>query len=138
MGSTRTDLLETLSTDSDALKDLATSFRNRLRTVDVVTFYETQLTPPLSKLVRSYTLHHIAAISQSDSFVQVVDKTSAIMDVLSEEPIPLFANHLTMCRFSGETQEYKSVSGALQRLARKAHAERQGQRRKSISSERCT
>jgi hypothetical protein len=52
-GTTRTDLLNTLSADSDALKDLATSFRNRLRNLEIVTFYETEITPPLAQLVRT-------------------------------------------------------------------------------------
>jgi len=53
LGTTRTDLLDTLSIDSDALKDLATSFRNRLRNLEIVTFYETEVTPPLAQLVRT-------------------------------------------------------------------------------------
>jgi hypothetical protein len=55
-GTTRTDLLNTLSADSDALKDLATSFRNRLQSLEVVTFYETEITPPLAQLVRTLRL----------------------------------------------------------------------------------
>lgn len=50
-GNTRTDLLNTLSSDSEALKNLATSFRNRLRDLDIVTFYETETTAPLAQLV---------------------------------------------------------------------------------------
>lgn len=56
-GTTRTDFLNTLSADSDALKDLATSFRNRLRNLEIVTFYETEITPPLAELVRTPTPH---------------------------------------------------------------------------------
>lgn len=50
-GKTRTDLLKTLTADSDALKDLAVSFRNRLDNIDVVTFLETMIVPPLPDLV---------------------------------------------------------------------------------------
>lgn len=56
-GTTRTDLLNTLSADSDALKDLATSFRNRLRNLEIVTFYETEITPPLAEVVRTLVPH---------------------------------------------------------------------------------
>lgn len=56
-GTTRTGLLNTLSADSNALKDLATSFRNRLRNLEIVTFYETEITPPLAELVRTPAPH---------------------------------------------------------------------------------
>jgi len=117
-GTTRIDLLNTLSTDSEALKSLATSFRNRLQKLQIVTFYETETTPPLTQLV--------------------VDKPSAIMDIANEEIIPLFANHLTMCRYPGETQEYDAVSKPLKRLARKAHISQQARKMSTTeSSDRC-
>lgn len=60
------------------------------------------------------------------------------MDSVNEEIIPLYANHLTMCRFAGETKEYKAVSSAILRQARKAHRERQARMRPtSVSSDRC-
>ncbi|KAF2195851.1 ankyrin [Zopfia rhizophila CBS 207.26] len=99
-GTTRTDLLRTLIADSESLKDIAISFRNRLDNLDVVTFLETMTTPPLSDLV--------------------VDRHSAIMEIRDEEIIPLYANHLSMCRFEGKNQEYTVVSNAICRLARKA------------------
>jgi hypothetical protein len=52
-GTTRTDLLKTLAADSESLKDLAISFRNRLDRIEVVTFLETMVMSPLSDLVRS-------------------------------------------------------------------------------------
>lgn len=50
-GIARIDVQDTLSSDSDALKILATSFRKRLQNLRIVTFYETEITPPLAELV---------------------------------------------------------------------------------------
>jgi len=114
----RIDVRDTLSIDSDALKILATSFRNRLQNLRIVTFYETEITPPLTQLI--------------------VDKALAIMDTANEETIPLFADHLTMCRYPGETQEYDAVSKPIKRLARKAHRNLQARKNStSASSNRC-
>jgi hypothetical protein len=51
-GSIRDDLLTTLGSNSQVLSDLAISARNRLRNLEIVTFYETQTMPGLSELVR--------------------------------------------------------------------------------------
>jgi hypothetical protein len=51
-GSTRVDLLKTLSANSESLKDLASTFRRRLNNLKIVTFYETETYPPLSYMVR--------------------------------------------------------------------------------------
>jgi hypothetical protein len=51
-GSIRDDLLTTLGSNSQALSDLAISSRNRLRNLEIVTFYETETMPGLSELVR--------------------------------------------------------------------------------------
>ena len=50
-GIARIDVRDTLSTDSDALKILAASFKNRLHNLQIVTFYETEITPPLAQVV---------------------------------------------------------------------------------------
>ena len=50
-GIARIDVRDTLSTDSDALKILAATFKNRLYNLRIVTFYETEVTPPLAQLV---------------------------------------------------------------------------------------
>jgi len=50
-GDTKTHLLDTLSANSSALKDIAMSFRNRSRDLKIVTFYETETTPPVGQLV---------------------------------------------------------------------------------------
>jgi hypothetical protein len=51
-GSIRDDLLTSLVSDSEELTDLAVSSRNRLRNLEIVTFYETETMPGLSELVR--------------------------------------------------------------------------------------
>jgi hypothetical protein len=48
----RTELLEHLRRNSDALRDLLISARHRLESLSVMTFYENRVTPPLSSLVR--------------------------------------------------------------------------------------
>ncbi|CAO2658177.1 Nn.00g074370.m01.CDS01 [Neocucurbitaria sp. VM-36] len=99
-GVTRTDILKTLTADSESLKDLSLSFRNRLDKIDVVTFLETMPVPPLSDLI--------------------VNRHSAIMEIRNEEIIPMYSDHVGMCRFGGKSQEYGAVSNALIRLARVA------------------
>jgi hypothetical protein len=59
-GSVRDDLLTTLGSNSQALSDLAISSRNRLRNLEVVTFYETETMPGLSELVRLQPEEHIS------------------------------------------------------------------------------
>ncbi|KAF2705809.1 hypothetical protein K504DRAFT_484184 [Pleomassaria siparia CBS 279.74] len=100
-GLVRDDLLTTLGSNSQALSDLAVSSRNRLRNLEVVTFHETEAMPGLSELV--------------------VDKHSAIMEIPGEEIIPLFANHRTMCRFEGVTDDgYSYALKTIKRLTRTA------------------
>ncbi|KAF2279455.1 uncharacterized protein EI97DRAFT_492076 [Westerdykella ornata] len=99
--SIRDDLLTTLGSNSQALSDLAISSRNRLRNLEIVSFYETETMPGLAELV--------------------VDQHSAIMEIPGEYIIPLFANHRTMCRFEGATDDgYTYALAALKRLARTA------------------
>lgn len=49
--STRTDLLETLKSNSDELKRLATDFRNQAMGIKIVSCYKINITPPLKALV---------------------------------------------------------------------------------------
>ncbi|ETS79976.1 hypothetical protein PFICI_07505 [Pestalotiopsis fici W106-1] len=101
---TRTDLLGHLGENSQALRELASSFRHRLCNLEVVTFYETQPIPPLSSLV--------------------VERSSSILDIPQEDIIPLYENHRDICRFSGHTTSYKAVSSALRRIVTRAEAKR--------------
>ncbi|KAI0598549.1 hypothetical protein F4775DRAFT_592269 [Biscogniauxia sp. FL1348] len=113
----RTDLLNHLNYDSSVLQDLFLSSRNRLQNMAVVSFYETEPTPPLSSLI--------------------VDRTSSILGIPREDIIPLYENHRDMCRFPGETGSYKAVSRALRRIASQSRDVRQTFERPSThSSER--
>ncbi|OIW34693.1 hypothetical protein CONLIGDRAFT_658495 [Coniochaeta ligniaria NRRL 30616] len=94
----RTDLLDYLNSDSKVLRDLAVSVRNRLQDLTVVSFYETEALSPLSAMI--------------------VDQASSVLSIPREEVIPLYANHRDICRFDGETHDYKTVSKALRRIAR--------------------
>ncbi|KAI0188050.1 hypothetical protein EV127DRAFT_435338 [Xylaria flabelliformis] len=95
-GIIRTDLLEHLNYDSNVLHELTLAARNRLENMTIVSFHETEPTPPLSVLI--------------------VDRTSAIMGIVHEDVIPLYANHRDICRFPGETEACKSVCRALRRI----------------------
>lgn len=53
--------------------------------------------------------------------IQIVDQHSAIMEIPGEDIIPLFANHKTMCRFAGATDDgYIYAFKAINRLAKTA------------------
>ncbi|KAM5521100.1 ankyrin repeat protein [Fusarium oxysporum f. sp. phaseoli] len=93
----RTDLLNHLIYDSDALQDLNMSARNRLGNICVVSCYEDKPTAPLSSLI--------------------VNRASATLGIPNEEPIPMFEDHKSISRFSGETESYKKLAGALRRIA---------------------
>jgi hypothetical protein len=54
-GTVRDDLLTTLGSNSQTLSDLAVSSRNRLRDLEIVTFFEREKMPGLSKLVHFST-----------------------------------------------------------------------------------
>ncbi|KAH6873842.1 hypothetical protein B0T10DRAFT_234496 [Thelonectria olida] len=93
----RTDLLSHLIYDSDALQDLSMSARNRLGNISVVSCYENKPTAPLSSLI--------------------VNRASATLEIPNEEPIPMFEDHKSICRFSGETESYMKLARALRRIA---------------------
>ncbi|KAH7113664.1 ankyrin repeat-containing domain protein [Dactylonectria estremocensis] len=98
---TRTELLDYLSRNSDALQDLLVSVRHRLHNVSVVSFYETQATAPLSFLI--------------------VDRASAQLGLSNEDPIPLYEDHRSICRFASETSSsYMAVAKALRRIVRQS------------------
>ncbi|KAF2848626.1 hypothetical protein T440DRAFT_500299 [Plenodomus tracheiphilus IPT5] len=114
-GSVRADLLTTLESNSEALGELAVSSRNRLRNLEIGTFHETQTMPGLSELV--------------------VEKHSAIMENPDEEIIPLYANHRTMCRFEGVTDNgYIYALRIIKRLAEKALKNREMSKKSNRTS----
>ncbi|CEI40386.1 unnamed protein product [Fusarium venenatum] len=99
----RTDLLQTLIYDSDALHGLTLSARNRLGNIHVVSFYETL---PLPMGPWSSSL--------------VVSPASAVLGIPFEEVIPMPEDHRTICRFPGETESYPKVARTLRRIATKS------------------
>ncbi|SPO02536.1 uncharacterized protein DNG_05209 [Cephalotrichum gorgonifer] len=113
-GIIRTDLLDGLNHDSPALQDLILSAKHRLKNIAVVTFYETEPMLPRSSLV--------------------VDFKSSILGIDNEDVNPLFADHRDICRFSGETQNYKAVSRAIRRIALRSQIEREPLKRASTRS----
>ncbi|PNP78173.1 hypothetical protein FNYG_08490 [Fusarium nygamai] len=92
----RTDLLNNVIYDSDALQDLTMSARVRLGSISVVSCFETEPTPPLSSLI--------------------VSRASATLSLPNEEPIPMSEDHKTICRFSGETESYLKIARAIRRI----------------------
>ncbi|PTB38647.1 hypothetical protein M441DRAFT_145727 [Trichoderma asperellum CBS 433.97] len=98
----RTDLLNHLIYDSDALQKLSTSARNLLGNISVVSCYENNPAAPLSTLV--------------------VNHASATLGIPNEELIPMFEDHRSICRFPGETESYKKLAKALRRIASQAAA----------------
>ncbi|KAH9204036.1 Alpha/Beta hydrolase protein [Leptodontidium sp. 2 PMI_412] len=91
VGSTRTDLLETLKTNSDELQRLATDFRNQAVGIKIVSCYEMNITPPLKALI--------------------VNKQTGTLDFPGEARVPMEGcNHNEVCRFSAqEDTNYQNV-----------------------------
>ncbi|KAK5994802.1 Vegetative incompatibility HET-E-1-like protein [Cladobotryum mycophilum] len=114
----RTGLLDHLTRDSSVLQELLLSARNRFRNIAVVSFYETEPTPPLSTLV--------------------VNRASSILGIPDEDVIPLYENHKGVCRFSGETSSYMAVSRALRRIANQSLEVTQTLKRTSTHSSQRT
>ncbi|KAG0124311.1 Alpha/Beta hydrolase protein [Tuber indicum] len=86
----RSDLLKDLQTNSRALQEITSSFKYRTSGLQIVTFYEQEITAPLKKLV--------------------VDMDSAILDLPNERPVPVNANHRDICKFShAKSEKYRPV-----------------------------
>ncbi|KAL2041461.1 hypothetical protein N7G274_005843 [Stereocaulon virgatum] len=96
---TRKDLLSNLSANSEILRNISTSFRHLLGRFAIFTFYETEETRPMGRLI--------------------VDQDSAMMGVQGEKLIGIFANHTDMCRFdSKDNADYVVIVSAIQQLCR--------------------
>jgi ankyrin repeat domain-containing protein 50 len=52
IGSIRKDLIRLLSRDSNALGDITESFVHRVEKLKIISFYETEIPPGLSQMVR--------------------------------------------------------------------------------------
>ncbi|KAM0215059.1 hypothetical protein ACHAQD_008567 [Fusarium lateritium] len=113
-GPIRTDLLQSLVYDNDALEDLSMSARRRLGNMSVVSCYENEPTD------RSPSL--------------IVTRASATLNIANEEPIPMSEDHKSICRFPGKTDSYKKVAKALQRIATQALTDSSALKRTSTHS----
>ncbi|KPM39876.1 hypothetical protein AK830_g6697 [Neonectria ditissima] len=110
----RTELLDYLGRNSDALQDLLVSARHRLHNLSVVSFYETQATPPLS-----FLRQRLAHTNLADRLW--IAHPLAQLGLSNEDPIPLYENHRSICRFSSETSSsYMAVAKALRRIVRQS------------------
>ncbi|KAH6849841.1 hypothetical protein B0I37DRAFT_370018 [Chaetomium sp. MPI-CAGE-AT-0009] len=96
----RTDLLRHLESDSKALQDLADSVRNRLGSLQIVSFYETE--------------------PESSWPSVIVDKMSATLAIPTERIYPLYASHRDLCRFPSQNSEYQTVVKEIRRVAQAA------------------
>ncbi|KAH6649379.1 hypothetical protein F5144DRAFT_634706 [Chaetomium tenue] len=96
----RTDLLRHLESDSKALQELADSVRDRLGSLQIVSFYETE--------------------PESSWPSVIVDKISATLTIPTERIYPLYASHRDLCRFPSQNSEYKTVVREIRRVAQAA------------------
>ncbi|KAI1176886.1 hypothetical protein F4777DRAFT_587643 [Nemania sp. FL0916] len=110
----RTDLLDHLDYNSKELSQLELDSQKPLEKMKIVSFYETELTPPLSNLI--------------------VDQTSAIINIDNEDVIPLYANHREICRFPADNSACQDVCGALRRIAFRREKEKRKPVRTSTNS----
>ncbi|KAF7198642.1 Protein SERAC1 [Pseudocercospora fuligena] len=109
-GQIRSDLLKNLESSSITLRDISTQFVARAAGLQIVTFYEQE---KLKALI-------------------IVQQDSAELTYGNERPIPIGANHITMCKFSTSTSpEYKKVQANMKKLVQYS---REAQQRDSTSA----
>ena len=97
LGSIRTDLLEDIRPKSELLMNISSDFVERGAGLSIFSIYERKFIPGLLNLV--------------------VDKDSAILNQQNETPMPIEADHRTMCRFlSSNSEEYALVFDCLSEL----------------------
>ncbi|KAH7304874.1 hypothetical protein BKA65DRAFT_544110 [Rhexocercosporidium sp. MPI-PUGE-AT-0058] len=97
LGSIRTQLLQDLQPKSACLGSICSQFVERAKSLRIFTIYERLKIKGLPGLV--------------------VDEHSAVMQIPNEIPIPIEADHRSMCRFSSkENEKYQMVFDCLQEL----------------------
>ena len=74
----------TLGSHSQILDNLVISSLNRLKYLEVVSFYETKKIPELSELVRSFL---------KKGYLQTAPNLQMNLDVTNKQTTPLYANH---------------------------------------------
>ncbi|OBT99536.1 hypothetical protein VE01_02798 [Pseudogymnoascus verrucosus] len=107
-GKIRKDLIHLLRPRSKELIDISTSFTERTKDLDIISFYEENAMPPFK--------------------TQIVERSSARIGVPNEDLIPLSDNHRDMCRLDNEhTFAYRKIVEVCQRHG--AASYKQGQSR---------
>lgn len=92
-------LINALQSNSGALMRLTTDFRSQLPKYQVYSFYEMKPMKMLSGLV--------------------VEKHSALLEIDGEEQIPVDANHVDMCKFTGQGDAvYQKIFKRIRRMVR--------------------
>ena len=101
LGSIRTDLLKDLQPKSELLMTIGSDFVERGAALTIFSIYERKLIPGLPNLI--------------------VDKDSAILNQQNETPLPIEADHRTMCKFlTSNSEAYALVFDCLSELYRPA------------------
>lgn len=55
--------------------------------------------------------------AKANRFLQIVDENSAVLNIPNEIPIPIEADHRSMCKFSSnKTEKYRMVADCLKEL----------------------
>ncbi|KAK3638983.1 hypothetical protein LTR56_012706 [Elasticomyces elasticus] len=104
LASLRTDLLKDLKPRSTTLGDICSQFVERATTLHIITLYERQKITGLPTLI--------------------VDKDSAVLHLPNEEPIPIEANHISMCKVrSSGSNMYEMLSDCIDRLVESARGD---------------
>ncbi|MCJ1270553.1 hypothetical protein MMC22_010450 [Lobaria immixta] len=104
LGRLRTDLLNDLTPKSDILGAICDQFVERGKNLQIFSLYERQKISPLSELV--------------------VDKSSAVLHLPNETPLPVEANHTTMVKFlTSSSEAYATVFDCLKELIDAAQEE---------------
>lgn len=97
LGSIRTDLLQDLQPKSEVLMTISSDFVHRGAALSIFSIYERKFIPGLRELI--------------------VDKDSAILNQQNETPMPIEADHVSMCKFQTSSSEsYATVFDCLSEL----------------------
>ena len=97
MGSLRVDLLQDLRPKSELLMTISSDFIERGAGLSIFSLYERKFIPGLRDLI--------------------VDKDSAILNQQNETPLPIEADHRTMCKFlTSSSEAYATVFDCLSEL----------------------
>lgn len=104
LGDIRTDLLDDLRPKSDLLMTISSDFVERAATLTIFSIYERNFLPGWGDLV--------------------VDKDSAVLNLINETRLPVNRDHRTMCKYLTSTsEEYDTVFSCLAEVVDKVKGE---------------